>query len=70
MKLLGVILIVLGIAALIYTGFTFTTKETVAEVGPLELKADREHTVSWPPIIGVVLVVGGIVIILAERRAR
>jgi uncharacterized membrane protein len=70
MKTLGIILIVLGIAAFIYTGFTYTTKETVAEVGPLEVKADRERTVSWPPILGIVLVIGGIVMIVADKRGR
>jgi uncharacterized membrane protein len=70
MKTLGIILIVLGILAFVYTGFTYTSKETVAEVGPLEVKADRERTIGWPPIVGVVLVIGGIVMVMADRRGR
>jgi uncharacterized membrane protein len=70
MKNLGIVLIVLGILAFIYTGFSYTSKETVAEVGPLELKAERERTIGWPPIVGVVLVIGGIVMILADKRGR
>lgn len=70
MKALGIVLIVLGIAAFIYTGFNYTTKDTVAEVGPIEVKAEREHTVSWPPIVGIVLVIGGIIMIVADRRSR
>jgi uncharacterized membrane protein len=68
MRSIGIILIVLGVLAFIYTGFTYTTKETVAEVGPLELKADRERTIGWPPIAGALLVVGGIVMVFADKR--
>ncbi len=68
MRAIGIILIVLGVLAFIYTGFTYTTKETVAEVGPLELQADREKTIGWPPIAGAILVVGGIVMVFADKN--
>lgn len=70
MKTLGIVLIVLGVLAFIYTGFTYTTKETVADVGPIEVKADRERTIGWPPIVGVILVIGGIIMVVADRRGR
>lgn len=70
MKTLGIVLIVLGIAAFVYTGFNYTTKETVAEVGPIEVKAEKEHTVAWPPILGIVLVIGGIIMIVADKKGR
>lgn len=70
MKVLGIILIVLGILAFFYTGFTYTTEETIADIGPLELKADKEHTIGWPPILGVILVIGGIVMVVADRKNR
>ncbi|WP_187262696.1 DUF308 domain-containing protein [Pontibacter beigongshangensis] len=70
MRILGIILIVLGVLAFIYTGFSYTTKETVAEVGPIEINADRERTLSWPPIVGIVLVIGGIVMVVADKRGR
>ncbi len=70
MKTLGIVLIVLGVAALIYTGFSYTTEETVAEVGPIEVTAEKERTIGWPPIVGVLLVVGGIIMVVADRRGR
>lgn len=70
MKVLGVILIVLGVLAFIYTGFTYTTEETVAEVGPIEIEAERERTIGWPPLVGVILVIGGVIMIVADRRGR
>ena len=69
MRPLGVILIILGILALVYTGFEYTTKEKVLDVGPLEVSAEKEKTVSWPPIVGVVLLAGGIIILVTSRKA-
>lgn len=71
MRTFGVILIVLGIAGLIYSGFTYTKKEKVLDVGPLEVQADKKETVSWPTIVPAVLLVGGVVILLTgKKRAR
>ncbi len=60
----------LGIVAFIYTGFTYTTKDTVAAIGPLELKANKKHNISWSPIAGVVMVVGGMVLLAMGRKGR
>jgi len=68
MRPLGVVLIILGILALVYTGFEYTTKEKVLDVGPLEVSAEKEKTVSWPPIVGVVLLAGGIIILVTSRK--
>lgn len=68
MRPLGIILIILGILALVYTGFEYTTKEKVLDVGPLEVSAEKEKTVSWPPIVGVVLLAGGIIILATSRK--
>jgi uncharacterized membrane protein YidH (DUF202 family) len=66
--LIGVILIVLGIAALAYQGITYTRKETILNIGPLHADAERQHTIPLPPIIGVMAVVGGIVLLVAGAR--
>jgi hypothetical protein len=66
--LIGVILIVLGIAALAYQGITYTRKETVLNIGPIQAEAERQHTIPLPPIVGVAAVVGGIVLLVAGAR--
>jgi uncharacterized membrane protein YidH (DUF202 family) len=66
---LAVILIIIGVIALAYGGFNFTTKEKVAEVGPLKLEKDKTHSVPLPPILGVVALVGGVVLLVVSRRA-
>jgi len=66
----GVVLIVVGLAALAYQGVTYTTRETVLDVGPLHATADRQKTVPIPPIVGVVVTLVGGVVLLAGARAR
>jgi hypothetical protein len=65
---IGLILIVLGIAALAYQGITYTKKETVLNLGPIHAEAEQQHTIPLPPIIGVTAVVGGIVLVVAGAR--
>ena len=64
----GVVLIVVGLVALAYQGVTYTKRETVLDIGPLHATADRQKTLPLPPIVGVVVVVGGVVLLLAGAR--
>jgi len=66
--LLGIVLIVLGLAALAYQGFTYTTRETVIDIGPIKATADREKTIPLPPILGIVAVAGGVALMIAGSR--
>jgi hypothetical protein len=66
----GVVLIVLGLAALAYQGVTYTTHETVLDIGPLHATADRQKTLPISPIVGILAVAGGVVLLLTGTRAR
>ena len=68
--MLGLVLVVLGVAALAYQGFTYTTRDTVLDVGPLHATAERQRTVPLPPIIGGAAVVGGVVLLIVGMRGR
>ena len=71
MKLISVavvVLIVLGLAALVYQGITYTSHETVVDIGPLHATADREKTLPLPPIVGIVAVAGGVALLVAGVR--
>ena len=63
--IIGIILILLGIAALAYQGITYRQRETVLNLGPLHAEADHEKTI---PIIGVAAVVGGIALLVVGMR--
>jgi uncharacterized membrane protein len=64
----GIVLIVLGVAALAYQGFTYTTRETVAEIGPIHVTGDRQRTVPLPPVLGIVAVAGGLALVYGGSR--
>ncbi len=68
LSLAGIILIVLGLAALAYQGFSYTSREKIIDIGPLEASADRERTVPLPPIVGIVAVAGGVALLVAGSR--
>ena len=67
-KMLGAILIVLGVVGLAWGGFTYTTREKVVDIGPIHATRDRTHTLPLPPIAGAVALTGGIVLLVAGRR--
>jgi hypothetical protein len=67
--LLGIILIAVGIAAFAYQGITYTTREKVVEIGPVEVTAEKTKTIPLPPIVGGIALVGGIVLLIMDRKA-
>lgn len=70
MKTLGLVLIGLGIVMMIYTGFNYVSTEKVVDLGPIEINAEKNHPVKWSPIVGVVLIVGGIVVFAVSKKSN
>jgi hypothetical protein len=70
LAIIGVLLIVLGIAALVVPRFTYTTEEKVLEVGPIVATAEKEHSIRVPDIAGIIAVIAGGVLVFAARRRR
>ncbi|MFN7983037.1 MAG: hypothetical protein U0Q11_14360 [Vicinamibacterales bacterium] len=68
MKLIGIVLIVIGLAGLAWGGFSFTHQKTVVDAGPIELKADKRESIPIPPVAGVVCLVAGIAMVVMPRR--
>jgi hypothetical protein len=68
--IVGLLLIVLGVLALAYQGITYTSREKVLDIGPLEATAEREKTVPLPPILGVAAVAGGVALLVVGGRKR
>ena len=61
MILSGVIMLALG-------GFSFKSRERVADVGPIEVTAERERSIPVPPILAGLAIVGGVLLIVANTR--
>ena len=68
-KTIGMVLIVLGILMMVYTGFNFVTKEKVVDLGPIEISQKTKHPVQRSPILGVALLIGGAFLTLSKKRA-
>ena len=68
--IIGIVLIVLGLAALAYQGVTYTSREKVLYIGPIHATAEREKTVPLPPVLGIVAVAAGVVLVVAGVRKR
>ena len=69
--IIGIILIVIGIIVLAYGWFgsvSYTTKENVAKLGPVEVNKENEHHLPIGPIVGGVIVVGGVLVLVAGGR--
>ena len=59
MKLAGIILVVIGVLALVYQGFTYTQTKKDVQLGPIQIQHQETHDVPIPPIVGAVCIVGG-----------
>ena len=69
-KTTGVVLTIIGLLMIIYTGFNYVTTEKVVDIGPIKINKEKNHPVRWSPIAGAVMLVGGIAIIVFAKKAR
>lgn len=67
-KTIGLILVVIGVAMLIWSGFTYTKREKVIDAGPVQVTADRQKNVNWPPYAGGVVLIAGVVVLVVGRK--
>jgi hypothetical protein len=66
--IVGILLIVLGVVGFALGGFSFTQKEKVLDVGPIEATAEDKETVPIPPLVAGLALVGGVVLVAASAR--
>jgi hypothetical protein len=67
-RTIGIILIVLGIAAFVFQGFSYTTEEKVLDVGPLEVTKEERKTIPLPPVLGALALLGGVGLVALGGR--
>jgi hypothetical protein len=61
--IIGAVLIVLGVAGLVYKNFSYESEETIAQIGDLKATAETEKNIPIPTILGVVAIVAGVLVI-------
>ncbi len=70
LKIVGIVLIVLGVIALATGGFSFTREEKVLDIGPIEATAEKRESVPLPPLLGGAALAGGVVLLIAGSRRK
>jgi hypothetical protein len=69
MKAIGIVLLIIGVFSLAYQGFTYTTQKKVLDLGPIQATKQEHHTVPLPPILGALALIGGVVVLVSDRRS-
>ena len=65
---IGIVLIVLSILSFAYQGITYTSRETVIDIGPIHATADTQKTIPLSPLLGGLALVGGIVLVVVGAK--
>ena len=68
LTLVGIALIVLGIVAFGYQGITYTSREKIIDIGPIQATADTQKTIPLSPLLGGLALVGGIVLVVVGAK--
>jgi uncharacterized membrane protein len=66
--LVGIALILLGIVAFTYQGITYTSREKIIDIGPIQATADTQKTIPLSPLLGGLAFVGGIVLVVVGAK--
>jgi len=67
-KTIGLLLLIIGAVMLIWTGFTYTKKEKVVDAGPIQISAEKQKSVNWPPYAGGILAICGIIALVTSKK--
>ncbi len=68
--IVGIVLILGGIAALIFGGITYTKKETVLDLGPIEMEAESKESVPIPQVAAILAVIAGVGLVVVGARSK
>lgn len=69
MKILGIVILVIGLIIMLITGFNYVTREKVVDIGDVEISMDKNHSVAWSPIVGaVVMAIGGGILLFGVKK--
>ena len=68
--ILGIALIAIGLLALTYQGFSYTTQKKVVDIGPIQATKEEHHTIPLPPILGALALLSGVVVVVADKRGN
>lgn len=68
--LAGILLVILGALALAYQGISYTSQEKIIDVGPIHATAEKQKRIPLPPILGGLMLVGGVSLLVMGARRK
>ena len=68
MRASGIILIVMGILLMVFSGINFKTEKKVAEIGAIRINKEQDNHIGWPTYAGGIVLVAGVVLLVAGRK--
>jgi hypothetical protein len=68
--IVGIALVILGIIALAYQGFSYTVPKKAVDLGPIQVTREERHTVPLPPLLGALALIGGIAVLVLDRSSK
>lgn len=68
MKVIGIILIIIGIAMTATGSLSFRQKKKIIDTDAIDISTHETKTVSWPRITGIIIVAGGITLLALSRK--
>jgi uncharacterized membrane protein YidH (DUF202 family) len=69
-KLIGYVLIAFGIFALVMGGISYTDRDKVIDIGPVEVQSEQRETIPLSPILGIAALAGGVALVIAGAKTR
>ena len=69
-RMVGLVLVILGIVALVWGGVFWTDRDTVLDAGPLQVQTEDREGVALPPVLGAIALIAGIVLMVMPSRSR
>lgn len=69
-RVVGMILLVVGLIGLAWGGFTYTQKRHNVDLGPVDFSVNEKKTVPIPPIAGAAAMVAGLALLVAGSSRR
>ena len=66
--IVGIILIILAVVAFSYQGITYTKREKVLDIGPIQATTEKKETIPLPPVLGAAALIGGVALVVVGSR--
>ena len=68
MKILGTVLIIVGIAMFFIPGISFKTEKNIVDMGPIQINSTEKHNLDWPDYAGGIAIVAGLILLISNRK--